>query len=133
MSELSRRIIGIILILASVLLCVAPALLLSGEREIRYRSGDRTTWRAEPIRTERNGNVAVNTADAGELTALYGVGETMAGLIIAERKLHGTYYYAEDLEAVKGIGAVTLRKLRSMIDMTPDEEGESIGIQSTIP
>jgi len=63
------------------------------------------------------GTVRVNDADAEELTALPGIGETMAKAILAERALHGPFFYPEDLCAVKGIGQATVRKFRTMLDM----------------
>ena len=74
--------------------------------------------------TEANGTVAVNSADAEELTALPGIGETLAAMIVAERDRNGPFRYAEDLLAVRGIGPKTLEKFRRMIDLTPAESGE---------
>ncbi len=50
----------------------------------------------------------LNTATAAELEALPGIGEVMAGKIIAGRP----YGRVEDLLLVKGIGEATLEKLR---------------------
>ena len=57
------------------------------------------------------GAVNVNTAGVDELTAIPGVGPTLAQAIIEERITHGFFYYPEDLLCVKGIGEKTLVKL----------------------
>lgn len=57
------------------------------------------------------GAVNVNTAGVDELTAIPGVGPTLAQAIIDERITHGFFYYLEDLLCVKGIGEKTLVKL----------------------
>ena len=56
-----------------------------------------------------------------ELTELTGVGETISALIVAEREANGPFYYAEDLESVRGIGPATLSRFREMIDLTQGE------------
>ena len=76
------------------------------------------------ISTEEKGTVALNLDDAEELTVLPGVGETIAALIVTEREKNGPFHYAEDLEAVKGIGPKTLDGFRDMIDLTEGESGE---------
>ena len=57
----------------------------------------------------------INSASEDALCALPGVGPTIARRIIAEREAHGEYYYPEDLLAVKGIGAKTLRRMRPLL------------------
>ena len=76
-----------------------------------YHSGDFTKLSLSPVAVK-------------ELTELYGVGETIAEMIIAERRQNGPYYYPEDLEAVRGIGPATLLKFRSMINLSQDESEE---------
>ena len=60
-------------------------------------------------------------AGAEELTELPGVGETISALIVAERDANGPFYYAEDLESVRGIGPATLAGCREMIDLSQEE------------
>lgn len=121
MSDRIRRGAGIILAAAALALCLVPALSAGNGQAVRYRSGERQESGISEIRTETNGSVAVNTADAEELTELHGVGETISALIVAEREANGPYYYAEDLESVRGIGPATLAGFREMIDLSQEE------------
>lgn len=57
------------------------------------------------------GAVDVNSASAQELTALWGVGPSLAQAIIAEREQNGPFHYPEDLLSVKGIGEKTLKHM----------------------
>ena len=124
MSDRIRRCAGILLSAAALTLCLIT--LISGEngQAVRFRSGERQEAGISGIRTERNGDVAVNTADAEDLTALPGVGETLSALIVAEREANGLFYYAEDLESVRGIGPVTLSRFRETIDLSQGEGGD---------
>lgn len=121
MSDRIRRGAGIILAAAALAICLVPALSAGNGQAVRYRSGERQESGISEIRTETNGSVAVNTADAEELTELHGVGETISALIVAEREANGPYYYAEDLESVRGIGPATLAGFREMIDLSQEE------------
>ena len=121
MSDRIRRGAGIILAAAALALCLVPALSAGNGQAVRYRSGERQESGISEIRTETNGSVAVNTAEAEELTELHGVGETISALIVAEREANGPYYYAEDLESVRGIGPATLAGFREMIDLSQEE------------
>lgn len=61
------------------------------------------------------GGVDVNAASAVELTALKGVGPTLAQEIIAERETNGDFHYPEDLINVKGVGERTLERMREQL------------------
>ena len=125
MSDSFRRTAGAVLITAGIMLCCIRALTAPGGRKDRYRSADRLQWAAGGIQAERHeGGIDVNTADSDELKSLYGIGDTLAALIVEERVKNGPFHYAEDLESVKGIGPRTLEKMRDRIDLNPDESGE---------
>lgn len=122
MSEKLRKAIGLIMIILSIIACIIPVFHSNKQRIIRYRSaGEYQQWAIKEIQTEKNGSVRVNAADREEMTALRGIGESLAALIIEERENNGPFYYAEDLEAVKGIGPGTLERFRKDIDLTIDE------------
>lgn len=124
MSEKIRRITGILLVLASLAVSMIPMMFLKGSDEDLFRSGIKAEWGITWIETERNGSIAVNEADEEELRMLPGIGEKLSGMIVQERKENGPYYYAEDLEAVKGIGPGILGGFRDMIDLAMGESGE---------
>ncbi|MBR3332803.1 MAG: helix-hairpin-helix domain-containing protein [Clostridia bacterium] len=124
MSEKNRRITGILLVLASLAVSMIPMMFLKGSDEDLFRSGIKAEWGITRIETERNGSIAVNEADEEELRMLPGIGEKLSGMIVQERKENGPYYYAEDLEAVKGIGPGILGGFRDMIDLAMGESGE---------
>lgn len=121
MSERIRRGAGILFAVAAITFCLIPVLSAANCQAFRYRSGERLEVGIGEISTERNGYVAVNAADADELTVLNGVGDTISALIVAERKENGPFYYAEDLESVRGIGPATLARFREMIDLSMGE------------
>ena len=124
MSEKSRIRIGVALILACLTTLAIPALTRCPAQTIRYRSGRIPAARIGAIEPETGGKVCVNSADAEELTGLYGVGETLAALIVQERMENGPFFYAADLTAVRGIGPKTVDKFRKMIDLSNRESGE---------
>lgn len=50
------------------------------------------------------GKINVNTADAGVLAELPGIGETLAERIVDYRTAHGAFHSKQELQKVKGIG-----------------------------
>lgn len=122
MSDRIMKAAGIILLLASILLIILSLLGKSCSVRIYPTAGNRP-WVLEPIRTEQNGDVRINRADAETLQTLPGIGPAYAGRIIEEKQANGPYYYPEDLEAVRGIGPQTLAGFRNLIDMTLEEGG----------
>lgn len=53
-------------------------------------------------------SVDINTADAGSLSSLKGVGEKKAQAIVTYRGTHGCFKNVDALAEVKGIGAKTI-------------------------
>ncbi len=114
-----KKILGVILIAAALCSCLSGLTSVpSGVRE-RVEATGRGGEFSCPIPPD--GSVSVNYADAEELTALPGIGEHMARLILDEREKNGLFHYPEDLLVVKGIGPAKLRKMMPMLDMTVDE------------
>ena len=119
-----RHLVGIMLLAGCVILCIMAVSSAREEQGIRYRSGMKQEWGIPELRNLENGTVSVNDADPDELMHLPGIGETLARMIIEENRVHGPYFYPEDLEAVKGIGPATLERFRNMIDLSQGESGE---------
>ncbi len=77
---------------------------------------DRAALQAQPVTVETEHTVPretltpdfspldLNTATAEELTALPGIGEELAGRIVAWRAEHGPFACVEEIMEVKGIG-----------------------------
>jgi comEA protein len=59
--------------------------------------------------------VNLNTATAGQLQTLPGIGPKKAGAIISYRSQNGPFKRVDDLVQVKGIGPKTLSKLRPLV------------------
>ena len=60
------------------------------------------------------GQVNINTADAGELERLPGIGPALAQRIVDYRREHGRFGAVEDLTDVPGIGPAKLRALKEV-------------------
>ena len=54
-----------------------------------------------------DGKININTAGLDELMRLNGIGEKLAGRIIADREENGAFARIEDITRVSGIGEVT--------------------------
>ena len=120
----ARRSAGLILITFSLILCLIPVIGDRSEGTAFYHTGKRNDAGVQPVVTEHNGKLQVNTASAEELKNLPGIGDTLAERIVAERSQNGPFYYPEDLEAVRGIGPATLLGFRHLIDLERVESGE---------
>lgn len=62
-------------------------------------------------------SVSVNTADAGELTRLPGIGPSYAERIIAYREEHGAFQDINELLKVRGIGEKRLESIRPFVKL----------------
>ena len=65
-----------------------------------------------------DGKININTAGQDELMRLEGIGEKLAGRIIADREENGDFARIEDIMRVSGIGEVTYLGIRE--DITVD-------------
>ncbi len=76
------------------------------------------------VETVRNssasgGKININTADAGELDDLPGIGPALAERIIKYREEHGLFAMPEDLKKVSGIGDKTYEKMADQVVVGP--------------
>ncbi len=58
--------------------------------------------------------IDINRADAEQLTALPGIGEVLAGRIIAYREENGSFLSTQELQNVEGIGE---KRLDAILDL----------------
>lgn len=63
----------------------------------------------------------LNRATADELEALPGIGAVLAQRVVAFRESAGRFRTVEDLRGVKGIGAKTFDRLKSLITVSTSE------------
>ena len=123
MCDQIRRTTGIILLIISIAICLAH-LMPELPAEQKYRSSGRIRWSMDAISAEVNGPVRINEAEPEEMTCLPGIGDTIATMIAEERKKNGPFYYAADLESVRGIGPRTIERFREMINLSQNESEE---------
>jgi len=72
--------------------------------------------------------IDLNTASIAELIRLPGIGEVLAGRIIAYREEHGRFTSIDGLLAVSGIGPKVLEEIRDQASIDADE-GQASGGQ----
>ena len=115
-----------------LILLVAVALLATGVVFYLARERPRAALRSEPIVLKNvlvvlptfhdARKVDLNTAPVDELVRLPGIGEVLAGRIVAYREAHGRFASVDELVAVSGIGPVVLEGIRELVTIEADEE-----------
>ena len=80
---------------------------------------------AAPNADERPAVVNLNTATAGELEALPGIGAKKAEAIVEARKARGGFKSVDELVDVRGIGPAQLEKLRPHLRVSNDATGNA--------
>ncbi len=112
-----RRSEAVLILITAVFLAAAAAVILPGHDQAAQLVAVTETAPPEPAAAtiEPQGPVDVNTAGVEELDRLPGIGEVLAGRIIAYRDEHGPFESVEDLLAVSGIGEQTCDELRGLI------------------
>ena len=110
---------GLLLLLALILACFAAFPLPDAPAQA-WTAQEAVPPDLSPWRLQDEGALRINSADAEELTALPGIGGTLANQILLERNLHGPFFYPEDLLAVKGIGTEKLKRIRDLISFRND-------------
>jgi len=115
-----------------LILLIAIALLASGVVFYLARERPSAALHSEPIVLENvlvvlptyhdARKIDLNTASVEGLVRLPGIGEVLAGRIVAYREAHGRFASIEELVAVSGIGPVVLEGFRELVTIEADEE-----------
>ncbi len=115
-----------------LILLVAIALLATGVVFYLARERPPAALHSEPIVLENvlvvlptfhdARKVDLNTASVEELVRLPGIGEVLAGRIVAYRETHGRFASVDELAAVSGIGPVVLEGIRELVTIEAAEE-----------
>ena len=120
-----------------LILLIAAALLTSGALLFATRERPEPALRNEPVVLENvlivhptfrdAGPIDLNTALIEELVRLPGIGQVLAGRIVAHRKEHGPFSSIDELIAVNGIGPVVLEGICELVTIGsegPSSEGQ---------
>ena len=94
---------------------VNQAQLLTDGEMIEILTVDEAMEREAAQETASDGRVNINTADAGELQTLPGIGEAKADSIIAYREKNGAFAAIEDIKNIEGIKDGVFAKLEDHI------------------
>ena len=85
---------------------------------------------ASSTRALRDGApLELNAATVADLEMLPGIGPALAGRIVESRAAMGPFHAIEELERVRGIGPRTVQRLRALVGVRADREGQ--GSQAT--
>lgn len=112
-----------------LLLCILAAVALGW---LGWEWARLSGWGAQPIEIERHESrkldyqIDINSATWVEWIQFEGIGEKLAGRIVADRKRNGPFQSVDDLARVKGIGPKTIARLRPHLKAgnTPPRNGE---------
>ena len=117
LSESSKPVI--LVITATVIVFAATVLIMFFDKpkynDIKDIKVTVSATVSEAVTTENEESVNINTADAEELTKLFGIGEKRASDIIEYREKNGRFRSIEELTNVNGISESVLQKNADII------------------
>jgi len=99
----------------SILLILALALAVVSCARLPRRTAEKQNLSTASSEKNIDAGVNINTASAGELEALPGIGKVLAERIVAHRQRYGPFRRAEHLMMVQGISDHKFRAIRSLI------------------
>lgn len=88
---------------------------LDGEKIYIRSEGEQETVTESSMTAEKDGRININTADAGALKTLPGIGEAKAKLIIDYRQKNGPFKSTEDVTKISGIKGGLYEKIKDRI------------------
>lgn len=81
----------------------------------------KSSWSARPLTIRPGGAILapidLNQADEAQLAAVPGLGEVLAGRIVAHRQDNGPFAAVDDLRAIRGVGPATLERVRRFLQV----------------
>ena len=80
-------------------------------------STEESTTTQQGTTTQQNAKLNLNTATAEELMTLPGIGEVLAGRIVAYREAHGSFSSIDELAEVEGIGEKRIDAIRDYVTL----------------
>lgn len=77
---------------------------------------------APPLSDERHARlIDLNSATPAELELLPRIGPALAGRIVQDRETNGPFKSLDDLQRVKGIGPITVQRLKGLAETRTDD------------
>jgi len=83
--------------------------------QLAARSSDRSRSPSASSNQDQSRKININTAPAGELESLPGIGKALAARIIEQREKYGPFRRVEHLIIVRGISDKRFRALRELV------------------
>lgn len=83
----------------------------------RQLSSEPPSSTGEIATTQQDAKLDLNTATAEELTTLPGIGEVLAGRIVAYRQAHGRFSSIDELAEVEGMGEKRINAIRDYVTL----------------
>ena len=114
-----RQALGTVLLVSAVWSCLLCLAYLPRGSDNTYTASGKNGEICPPVFPE--GYVRINSASPDELTALPGIGESLARAVTDERDANGPFYYPEDVLAVRGIGEKKLEAIRPFLNLSEGE------------
>ncbi|GAB5380411.1 MAG: hypothetical protein Alis3KO_25510 [Aliiglaciecola sp.] len=96
-------------------LIIGAAIFAAGAPQLHAKSLDQKIETAKQQQAAAAQKINVNTASAGELQQLPGIGAKKASDIVAYRKANGKFSSLQDLTNVRGVGDKMVEKLKEKI------------------
>ena len=118
-----RKVFGCLFIVGTLLLLACGFFPLAESPAATMAAGGKRTEMFSSF-TRLNPSDLFNCGSFEDLKCLPGIGETIASLVVAERETNGSFFYVEDILAVKGIGTKKLEQLRPFFNLVSGESEE---------